>query len=75
MRKTEHTPEAFILWGKEIQNKNGCSIGSDTMEDRALREFFGTTATVVLKILGNLSQRGTVPIEGTTNTFSGPSIS
>ncbi len=56
--------EAFILWGKEIQNKSGRSIGSDAMEDRAFHEFFGTTATVVSKIWGKLSQRGTVPIEG-----------
>ena len=65
MRETEPTPEAFILWGKEIQNKSGRSIRSDTMKDRAFREFFGTTATVVWKIWGNLSQQGTVPIEGT----------
>ena len=65
MRETKPTPEAFILWGKEIQNKSGRSIGSDAMEDRALHEFFGTTATVVSKIWGNLSQQGTVPIEGT----------
>jgi len=61
MRETEPTPEAFILWGKEIQNKSGRSIGSDAMEDRAFHEFFGT----VSKIWGNLSQRGLVPIEGT----------
>ena len=65
MRESEPTPEAFILWGKEIQNKSRHSIGSDAMEDRAFREFFGMTATVVSKIWGNLSQRGTVPIEGT----------
>ncbi len=64
MRKSEPTPEDFILWGKEIQNKSGRSIGSDTMEDMAFHEFFGTTATVVSKIWGKLSQRGTVPIEG-----------
>ena len=64
MRETEPTPEAFILWGKEIQNKRGRSIGSDAMEDRAFHEFFGTTATVVSKIWGNLSQQGRVPIEG-----------
>ncbi len=65
MRESEPTPEDFILWGKEIQNKSGRSIGSDAIEDRAFREFFGTTATVVSKIWGKLSQRGTVPIEGT----------
>jgi hypothetical protein len=65
MRESEPTPEDFIFWGKEIQNKSGCSIGSDAMEDRAFREFFGTTATVVLKIWGKLSQRGTVPKKGT----------
>ena len=65
MHETEPTPEAFILWGKEIQNKSGRSIGSDAMEDWAFREFFGTTATVVSKIWGNLSQQGTDPIEGT----------
>ena len=65
MRESEPTPEDFILWGKEIQNKSGRSIGSDAMEDRAFCEFFGMTATVVSKIWGMLSQRGTVPIEGT----------
>jgi hypothetical protein len=50
MRESEPTPEAFILWGKEIQNKSGRSIGSDAMEDRAFCEFFGMTATVVSKI-------------------------
>ena len=35
------------------------------MEDKAFCEFFGTTATVVSKIWGKLSQQGTVPIEGT----------
>ena len=64
MHETEPTPEAFILWGKEIQNKSRRSIGSDAMEGRAFREFFGTTATVVSKIWGNLSQQGRVPIEG-----------
>ncbi len=64
MRETEPTPEDFIVWGKEIQNKIG-RTGSDATEDRAFREFFGTTANVVSKIWGNLSQRGTVPIEGT----------
>ena len=64
MRKSEPTPEDFILWGKEIQNKSGRSIGSDAMEARAFHEFFGTPATVVSKIWGKLSQRGTVLIEG-----------
>ena len=64
MRETEITPEDFILWGKEIQNKIG-RTGSDAMEDRAFREFFGTTANVVSKIWGKLSERDRVPIEGT----------
>jgi hypothetical protein len=63
-RVMEPTPEEFILWGKEIHNKSRCSIGSDTMEDRAFHEFFGTTANVVSKIWGHLLQQDLVPIEG-----------
>jgi hypothetical protein len=62
MRETELTPEDFILWGKEIQNKIG-RAGSDALEDRAFREFFGTTANVVSKIWGKLTETDRVPIE------------
>ncbi len=61
---TKPTPEDFILWGKEIQNKSVRSIGSDAMEDRAFCEFFGMTANVVSKIWGHLLQWDLVPIEG-----------
>jgi hypothetical protein len=61
---TKPTPEDFILWGKEIQNKSGHSIRLDAMEDRAFGEFFGTTANCVSKNRGHLSQRDLVPIEG-----------
>ena len=62
MRETELTPEDFILWGKEIQNKIG-RAGSDALEDRAFREFFGMTANVVSKIWGKLTETDRVPIE------------
>ncbi len=66
-RETEPLPEDFILIGKDIQNKSGQSIGSLLTEERAFREFYGTTAAVVAKLWSFLLQRDMIPEEGMAN--------
>ena len=61
---TEPTPEDFILVGKDIQNKSGRSTGSAAEEERAFREFFGTTAPVVTALWRLLTEHSLVPEEG-----------
>lgn len=63
-RNTEPTPEDFILVGKDIQNKSGRSTGSAAEEERAFREFFGTTAPVVTALWRLLTEHTLVPEEG-----------
>ena len=70
----EPLPEDFILIGKDIQNKSGHS-GAPLTEVRAFREYFGTTAVIVAKILSVLSQRDMIPEKGGTNHICGPSSS
>ena len=63
--ETEPTPEDFILIGKDIQNKSGRPIGSASTEERAFREFFGTTAVVVANLWRIGSEQDIIPGEGT----------
>ena len=65
-RNAEPTPEDFVLIGKDIQNKSGRSIGSAAEEERAFREFFGTTAPVVTALWKLLAEHTLIPEEGTT---------
>jgi hypothetical protein len=64
-RNAEPTPEDFVLIGKDIQNKSGRSIGSAAEEERAFREFFGTTAPVVTALWKLLTEHTLIPEEGT----------
>ena len=66
-RGTEHSPEDFLLIGKDIQNKSGRGIGSLLTEERTFREFFGTTKVVVAKLWDLLSQWQMILEDGTTN--------
>ena len=66
IREMEPLPEDFILIGKDIQNKSGQS-GAPLTEVRAFREFFGTTAVVVVKLWSFLLQGGMIPEQGRTN--------
>ena len=46
-RKSAPTPDDFVWIGKEVQNKSGRSLGSAISEDRAFRDFFGTSSIIV----------------------------
>jgi hypothetical protein len=63
-RDNEPTPEDFIIFGKDIQNKRGRRIGSAVEEEQAFHAFFGTTAPVAKALWTLLTEHTLVPEEG-----------
>ncbi len=53
-------PEAFVLAGKDIQRKP-LTIGAASTEDRAFRDFFGTTAIVASTLWRFLAANDKIP--------------
>ena len=64
MRETQPTAEDVILIGRDIQNKSGLGNGS-ARDERTFREFFGTTAVIVLKVWLLLTTHCMCPEAGT----------
>lgn len=55
-------PEAFVLAGKDIQRKP-LTIGAASTEDRAFRDFFGTSAIVASTLWRFLAENDKIPAE------------
>jgi hypothetical protein len=53
-------PEAFVLAGKDIQRKSP-RIGAVATEDRAFREFFGTTSVIASTLWRLLAANDKIP--------------
>ncbi|KAL9183039.1 hypothetical protein ACHAXT_004826 [Thalassiosira profunda] len=64
-RESAPTPDDIMLVGKEVQNKSGRSLGAPMSEDRAFRDFFGTSAIVVLALWQLLVETELLPEGGT----------
>ena len=63
-RKSAPTPDDFVWIGKEVQNKSGRSLGSAISEDRAFRDFFGTSSIIVCILWNLLADNNLIPGKG-----------
>ena len=68
-RESVPTPDDFMLIGKEVQNKSGRSLGAPMSEDRAFRDFFGTSAIVAMIVWNLMVEHQLLPEGGTIIHF------
>ena len=64
-RESEPLPEDFVMIGKEVQNKSGRQLGTPMSEERAFRDFFGTSPIVVMVLWKLPVDSGLMPEDGT----------
>ena len=62
--ESEVTPDAVNAIARDIQNRIGRRTGSDAVEQRGFRDFFGTSVEIVCMLWHLLSENELVPEKG-----------
>ena len=66
---SEPTATDFYTAAKEMQNRSGDAVGSDTTEDRRFRDFFGVSVVVALIAWDLMVTYDHLPADGTIAHF------